>query len=883
VPGLGTSFGRGGATTFVQDLQNADCILIEGSNFAECHPVAFRFVMEAKERGAKIIHVDPRYTRTSAVADLYAPIRSGTDIVFLGALINWLLENERYFKEYVVAYTNASYHRARRFPDTEDLDGLFSGFIDVPADGRGGGSAGRRRARNLRHVVVAVRDRRGAAPTATARSPCPSATRRSQHPRCVINVCAGISRAIRPRWSKTCAARRARRSSQIANLLADNSGRERTTAFAYAVGWTQHTVGVQYIRTAAILQMLLGNMGRPGGGIMALARPREHSRRDRHSDALRSAAGLSADALALREEQTLAQYLKNATKPTGWWSNTPKYVVSLLKAYYGDAATPENDFCFDYLPQIVGDHSTLPTQIAMKDGNVKGYFVIGHEPGVVGPQRRARARGPRAAGVDGRRRRLRNGDGVVLEARRRRSGNIGTELFFFRPTSCSKKTARWSTPTGCLQWHDKAVEPAGDARSDLYIIHQLGCGSRSSTPAPPIRKIADLRDLTWDYPHEDRARTRARRTLGAQSAARDQRLLVEPGKPGYECAQVAGFAASQGRRLDRLRRVDLQRRHPDKQTNRARNRKGDDVDRARLGLCVAREPAHALQPRLGRSRRQAVERTQEVHLLGRGGRSGPAPTCPIFPWTSRRMPRQTRRRRPRRALRQRSLHHASRRPRAALRCGRAQGRSAAGALRTARVGRAQPRLRQQNNPALREWDRDDNRYNGPQNARLPYVLTTYRLTEQSGIMTRYVPWLAELQPALFAEIDPELAVAKFVRNGDWVTISTLVGEIEARALVSGRMRPLRLGKGQRVHQIGIPYNYGPLGHSSGDAVGDLVSLAMDPNVSIHEAKTISCTILRAGRRASLRSGEVDRDVPPEQRTLRGESRAHGRDGGGGPS
>jgi formate dehydrogenase major subunit len=158
------------------------------------------------------------------------------------------------------------------------------------------------------------------------------------------------------------------------------------------------------------------------------------------------------------------------------------------------------------------------------------------------------------------------------------------------------------------------------------------------------------------------------------------------------------------------------------------------------------------------------------------------------------------------------------------------------------------------------------------------VLTTYRLTEQSGIMTRYVPWLAELQPELFVEIDPELAVIKGIRNGEWATISTRVGEIEARALVSGRMRPLRLGKGRRVHQIGLPYNYGTLGFTSGDSAGQLVPLAMDPNVSIHEAKTITCTI-RAGRRSTYVTSEVDRPVPSEQRTTSGESRSHGVDGG----
>jgi formate dehydrogenase major subunit len=183
---------------------------------------------------------------------------------------------------------------------------------------------------------------------------------------------------------------------------------------------------------------------------------------------------------------------------------------------------------------------------------------------------------------------------------------------------------------------------------------------------------------------------------------------------------------------------------------------------------------------------------------------------------------------------------------------------------------------------LREWDRDDNRYNAVDTPEFPYVLTTYRLTEQSGIMTRYIPWLSELQPALFAEIDPELAVTKNIRNGDWMTIRTAVGEIEARALVSGRMRPLRLGKGRRIHQVGIPYNYGNLGTSSGDSVGQLIPIAMDSNVSIHEAKTLTCDI-RVGRRSSYDSNNpVDQAVPEHQHTLTGMPHAHGLDHAGAP-
>ena len=882
MPGLGTSFGRGGATTYVQDLQNADCILIEGSNFAECHPVAFRFVMKAKERGAKIIHVDPRYTRTSAVADLYAPIRSGTDIVFLGALIGWLLENERYFKEYVVAYTNASFIVGEAFGDTEDLDGLFSGFIDVPADGRGGASGGPAPGTydvsswQFETEQVARADGNGTVAV-------PKRDETLAHPRCVINVLRRHFARYTPELLEDVCGTPRETFLEIANLLADNSGRERTTAFAYAVGWTQHTVGVQYIRTAAILQMLLGNMGRPGGGIMAL---RGHANIQGATDIptlYDLLPGYLPMPSALREEQTLAQYLKNATKPTGWWSNTPKYVVSLLKAYYGDAATPENDFCYDYLPQIVGDHSTLPTQIAMKDGNVKGYFVIGQNPASSGLNAElARAALERLEWM------------VVVDAYEtetaafwRREGadpaRIGTELFFIPSAVVLEKDGSMTNTNRLLQWHDRALEPAGDARSDLYIIHQLGLRLKKLYAASTDQKDRGLRALVWDYTSEDPHERALEEPSALKVLNEISGYLVEPGKAPSECAQVAGFAQLRDDGSTACGCWIYSGVTPDKQTNRARNRKGDDVAALDWGFAW---PANR---RMLYNRASAdpagkpwSERKKYIYW-DEAARKWAGPDVPDFP--------------------------VDKPPGAAAKPGaggldahsgsdpfimQAEGRAqlfVAGALKDGPLPAHYEPLEsvvrnlvytQQSNPTLRQWDRDDNRYNPPQSPDFPYVLTTYRLTEQSGIMTRYVPWLAELQPALFAEIDPELAVAKFVRNGDWVTISTLVGELEARALVSGRMRPLRLGKGQRVHQIGIPYNYGPLGHSSGDAVGDLVSLAMDPNVSIHEAKTISCN-LRAGRRASYRSGEVDRDVPPEQRTLRGEARAHGRDGGGGPS
>jgi len=890
VPGLGTSFGRGGATTFVQDLVNSDCILIEGSNFAECHPVAFRFVMEAKERGAKIIHVDPRFTRTSAVADVYAPIRSGSDIVFLGALINWLLANERYFREYVVAFTNASYIVREEFQDTEDLDGMFSGFIDPDEQTSDGLD---------RSSVASMGNDPQKAPPGTYDTSSwqfetdevprfdgngtvkvPKRDETLAHPRCVINIMRRHFARYTPEMVEEACGTPRETFLEVANLLADNSGRERTTAFAYAVGWTQHTVGVQYIRTASILQLLLGNIGRPGGGIMAL---RGHANIQGATDIptlYDTMPGYLPMPSALRNEQTLAEYLKSATKPTGWWANTPKYVVSLLKAYYGEQATKENDFAFEYLPQISGDHSTLPTQVAMKDGEIKGYFVIGMNPAASGFNAElARAAMDRLEWMV-------NIDAYETETASfwRREGvdptTIGTEVFFLPASTILEKEGTMVNTNRLLQWHDKAVDAPGDTRSDLYLFHQLGLRLKALYADSTDPKDRGIQAMTWDYPHEDPHE----RALGEPSARKVLMEIngyrVEPGKPGYDCPQVAAFTELADDGSTAAGGWIYSGVYPDKQTNRARNRKGDDWTSLDWGFAwpanrrMLYNRASADPDGKPWSQRKTYMQWDVQQKKWTG------PDIPDFPAT--KSPHE-----PAKAGASGVDAHSGADP-FIMQLDGLGALFVPGQLKDGPLPVhyepmesvvANPLYGQQSNPTLREWDRDDNPYNGRENPAYPYVLTTYRLTEQSGIMTRYVPWLAELQPSLFAEIDPDLAVEKSIRNGDWVTISTALGAIEARALVSGRMKPLRIGKGKDrrlIHQIGVPYNYGSLGYATGDSIGNLIPLALDPNVSIHEAKTLSCTI-RVGRRTSGLNERIDAAVPADQVTDFGASRPHGRD------
>jgi formate dehydrogenase major subunit len=398
---LGTSFGRGGATTYQQELQNSDCIIIEGSNMAECHPVGFQWVMEAKARGATLIHVDPRYTRTSALADIHVPLRAGSDIAFLGGLINYVIENDKYFRDYVVAYTNAPAILREEFRDTEDLDGLFSGFDpeqrkydfhtwqyegtevqaasgqrdqayeDQPGSERGGDDGSHLTARGEStgsggsNIGVGEAER----------------DETLQHPRCVFQVVKRHYARYTPQLVEEVCGVPQDLFLKVCETLTANSTRDRTSAFVYAVGWTQHTVGVQYIRAAAVLQLLLGNMGRPGGGIMAL---RGHASIQGSTDIptlFNLLPGYIPMPHAHRDED-LDTFIAGESAEKGYWGNMRDYMVSLMKAYWGAAATPENDFCFDYLPRLTGSHSTYETVQAQIDGKCKGYFLLGENPAV---------------------------------------------------------------------------------------------------------------------------------------------------------------------------------------------------------------------------------------------------------------------------------------------------------------------------------------------------------------------------------------------------------------------------------------------------------------------------------------------------------------------
>src|SRR4051812_39852204 len=305
---------------------------------AENHPVGFQWVMEAKRRGGKLIHVDPRFTRTSAMADLHVPIRAGSDIAFLGGIVRFILEHERDFREYVVNYTNAPTILSEDFRDTEDLDGLFSGW-DLEKGGYDtsswqyegtsvGAAAGQREQGGTSGEASHGAHGSGFAPGEKGRR-----DDTLQHPRCVYQVLKRHFARYTPEFvERTCGIPQSI-FLEVCESICENSGRERTTAFAYAVGWTQHTVGVQYIRTACIIQLLLGNIGRPGGGIMAL---RGHASIQGSTD-IPTLYNILPGYIPMphaRANAALQEFVEDNAPPTGFWGNIGAYMTSLLKAWY---------------------------------------------------------------------------------------------------------------------------------------------------------------------------------------------------------------------------------------------------------------------------------------------------------------------------------------------------------------------------------------------------------------------------------------------------------------------------------------------------------------------------------------------------------------------
>ena len=813
-------------------MANADCIVLMGGNMAEAHPVGFQWVAEAKARGARVIHVDPRFTRTSAVVDRHIPMRVGSDIVLLGGLINEVLSRDEYFHEYVVAFTNAATLVDGDFADTDDLGGLFSGFDEETGT------------YDTTTWQYSGDDEHG------------DRDETLQDPRTVFQILKRHYARYTPEMVEQMCGVSAADFDYLARALIDNSGPERTGCFGYATGWTQHTMGAQVIRTAAILQLLLGNVGRPGSGIMAL---RGHASIQGSTD-IPTLFNLLPGYLPMPsagKHDTFADYLA-AVKPAtgkGYWEYAEDYTVSLLKAWWGDAATAENDWAYDYLPRLSGPAGTYQTVVEMLEGKVDGYFIVGQNPAVGS----ANARQQRMAMSKLKWLVVRDlnmiesatwwKDGPEIASGELTTEEIGTEVFFLPAATHVEKSGSFTQTQRMVQWRHQALAPPGDAQSELDFYHDLGVRIRARLADSGDPRDRPILDLTWDYPRNEHGDVDPEAVL----AEINGRYVSGPdaGKPLDSYTQlrsdgstiagcwiytgvVAGGVNQAARRVPQGgpgvtqsqwgwvwpadRRILYNRASADREGRPWSERKkyvwwdaeaqrwtGDDVPDFPVGVAPGTVPPPGAvgAAAIGGDDAFIMQSDGKGWLFAPSGLvDGPLPA-----------------------------HYE------------AQESPVRNAL-----------YPQQQAPARLMMPRTDNldapSAGDPGAGVYPYVFTTYRLTEHhtAGGMSRWSPYLAELQPEMFCEISPALAAEVGVENEGWATIISPRGAIEARVLVTDRLRPLDIN-GRPVHQIGLPYHWGHGNDAvvTGDAANDLIGVTMDPNVFIQESKVGSCAMI-AGRR-----------------------------------
>jgi formate dehydrogenase major subunit len=847
-----------------------------GSNMAENHPVGFQWVMEARERGAKVIHIDPRFTRTSAMATKWIGIRAGSDIALLGGIVNYILQNDLYFEEYVKHYTNAPVIIEESFAGTEDLDGLFSGWnpetrkYDASTWSYEGmtthGAAGNR---EQGFVTKGHQSGHGGAGGGLQHGEPPSEDPDLAHPRCVFQLLKKHYQRYTPELvAETCGCS-VEDFVYVCEALTQSSGRDRTSAFVYSVGWTQHTVGVQYIRGAAIIQQLLGNIGRPGGGIVAL---RGHASIQGSTD-IPTLYDILPGYLPMPHAEYYGgfdNFVAANTSPSGWWGHFRAYWVSLMKAYFGEHATVDNEWLFDRLPRVDGDNSVYWTLQQMLEGKVKGYLVAGENPAVGNSNARAGRLG------------LAKLDWLVvrdlvevetasfwydspeIETGELKTEEIATEVFFLPAAAHTEKDGSFTNTQRLLQWHRQAVEPKQDCRSDLWFYFHLGRRIKQKLEGSKEPRDELVKALRWEYPTHAQVQEPSAEAVLAEISGWEIESgafldaypkLKEDGsticgcwiycgaykdginqparkKPHWE--QPSYVAPEWAWAWPANRRILYNRASADPAGNPWSERKkyvwwnGEkwtgldvpDFEETKAPDYVPPDDAKAEQAIAGNHPFIMQSDGRSWLFVPQGLEDGPLPAH----YEPHESPFRN------------------------------------------------PLYAQRSHPGRQVTDLDVDPYNpadGEPGADLyPYVMTTYRLTEHhtAGGMSRTVPYLAELQPQMFCEVSPELAAEAGLEHGGWATIYSARSAIEARVLVTNRIPAVTI-EGRRTHQVGLPYHWGTRGLTTGDSANDLFHLALDPNVHIQEVKAATCGI-RPGRRPR---GKSLRDFVEEIRRQAGAS------------
>ncbi|MCW2966727.1 MAG: Formate dehydrogenase, partial [Solirubrobacteraceae bacterium] len=617
----------------------------------------------------------------------------------------------------------------------------------------------------------------------------------------------------------------------------------------YAVGWTQHTTGVQNIRAAAIIQLLLGNIGRPGGGILAL---RGHANIQGSTD-IPTLFDILPGYIPMPHpsETDFDSWVAKSGPTNGVWSSLRSYCVSLMKTWWGDAATAENDWAYDHLPRIDDDHSHYTMCLRMIDGDTRGFLVIGQNP-VVGS---ANGKLQREA--------LNHLDWLVvrdlteietaawwydspeIEAGQISSQDIGTEVFFLPAAAHNEKDGTFTNTQRLLQWRHKAVEPPGDARSETWFAHHLFLRIRDRLAGSADPKDRAVLDLTWDYPvqgeHREPEVDAVVREINGRKA--DGSFIAKYQELAEDGSTTCGSWIHAGIYADGVNQSA--RRKPGREQNWIAREWGWawPADRRILYNRASADP----------DGNPWSERKKYIWWDEEKGEWSGLGDAPDFEPDKRPDYRPDKDATGMDAIagdNPFTLHPDG------LGWIYAQSGLVDGPLPTHYEPHESPFANalygQRANPTRQVFERADNPYN-PANGEpgadvFPFVMTTYRVTEHhtAGGMSRSVPYLAELQPEMFCEVSPELAAQRGLQHGGWATIVSARTAIEARVLVTRRMAPLNV-MGKRIQQVGLPYHWGRKGLVTGDAANELLPLVLDNNVHISEYKSSTCDIL-PGRR-----------------------------------
>ena len=792
---LAATFGRGAMTNGWTDVANADVILVMGGNPAENHPVGFRFAIEAKrQRKAKIVVVDPRFNRTAAVSDVYVPIRAGTDIAFLGGLIHYALSRDLYQREYVKLHTNASFLIKEGF---SFQDGLFSGWDEG------------KKAYDKSSWGYEL-DPSGYA----------KVDNELEHPRSVFQLMKQHYSRYTPEMVASICGCTAQQFEKAAAVICSTGKPDRQGTVLYALGWTQHSHSVQLIHTAAMLQLMLGNIGMPGGGVNA---QRGHSNIQGATD-MGSWNTLPGYLRLPRANQLdLATYVSETTpKPLrpnslNYLSNTSKFVTSLLKAYYGEAAAKTSQFGYEFLPKLdeADNYSWGYIFDRMYSGQIEGMISFGMNPVANGPNT------TKMLGALGKLKWL-----IVAECFETETASfwkakelaekyypsasapstINTEVFMLPAACFAEKDGAFVNSSRWAQWKNVALDPPGQALRDQDIIARLFLKIRElyakegGTAPEPLLNMA----WNWQNPLSPSLAEVAREINGRDSSGKQVSTfgaLTDDGSTACGNWIYAGSFTEAGNMMARRGQEDPTGLglFPNWAWNWPANRR-ILYNRASVdGSGKPWDPARAPLRWNGTSWSgdvpdyKADATPQDFGafiMLAEGVAKLYAADFAEGPFPEHYEPVES--------PSENALHP--------------------------KVG---------SNPVAKIFTSDVDHLGTA--AEYPYIGTTYRLTEHFHYWTKNIAGTSELQPHFFVEVPDALAREKQIQNGDMVRVRSARGAVEGRAMVTGRMRGLQVG-GKTVYQIGLPIHWGFIGRVTGPLINNLSPSVLDPNSGTPEYK-----------------------------------------------